>query len=226
MATVKQIVGVYSIEHISGKRYIGSSTNLKRRNKQHVRALRSGRHINSHLQSAWNKYGDDEFTFSVLLLCEIKDMLFYEQRAIDIYEAAGAGGFNKSPTAGSTFGYKHSDEYKKALSKRMTGRKLSEETKTLIGAGRIGHRHTNEAKEKIRQSKIGMKHTPETRENISAAKKGNSLSEETKRKIGLAHLGNQYNKGRKHSPEVRARVSAAVTAWWANRKQGELSSLP
>jgi len=225
MAVVTQ-TGIYSIEHISGKRYIGSSTNLSRRRTQHVSALRVGRHKNSHLQSAWNKYGGDEFTFSVLLLCGRRDLVFYEQRAIDIYEAAGAGGFNKSPTAGCTFGYKHSDEYKQFMSKRMLGRTLSEETKSLIGASSAGRMHTAEAKEKIRQSHIGLKHKLATLVKISEAKKGTSLSVETKQKIGAAHLGNQYNKGKKHSLEVRAKVSAAITSWWASRRQGELSSQP
>jgi group I intron endonuclease len=59
--------GIYSITHISsGKRYIGSSVNIKRRWNAHRSALSRKLCDNPHLQNAWTKYGKESFLFEVL----------------------------------------------------------------------------------------------------------------------------------------------------------------
>ncbi len=69
-------VGIYSIHNtISGKRYIGQSHNVEGRFEQHKDELRKGVHRNYHLQSAWDKYNEDVFAFSLLLICEEADLL-------------------------------------------------------------------------------------------------------------------------------------------------------
>lgn len=51
--------GIYQIYNpINNKRYIGSSINVERRLKEHLRNLEKNRHCNDHLQSAYNKYKD------------------------------------------------------------------------------------------------------------------------------------------------------------------------
>lgn len=51
--------GVYQIYNtVNGKRYIGSSIHIEQRFKEHLRNLRANKHVNAHLQSAWNKYGE------------------------------------------------------------------------------------------------------------------------------------------------------------------------
>lgn len=50
--------GVYVIKNnVNGKQYVGSSIDLHMRRIQHFSKLRCGKHINSHLQNAYNKYG-------------------------------------------------------------------------------------------------------------------------------------------------------------------------
>ncbi len=46
--------------------YIGSSSNLKERKKDHLRVLRKDKHHNSHLQDAYEKYGESNFEFFVI----------------------------------------------------------------------------------------------------------------------------------------------------------------
>ena len=59
--------GIYSITHIaSGRRYIGSSVNIKRRWNAHRSALNRGINDNPHLQNAWIKYGKDSFLFEII----------------------------------------------------------------------------------------------------------------------------------------------------------------
>lgn len=76
--------GAYQIQNtVSGKVYIGSSKNIEGRFRQHKTKLRSGKHQNKHLQSAWLKYGEQAFTFEVLLFCLPEHMRDYEQRLIN-----------------------------------------------------------------------------------------------------------------------------------------------
>ena len=55
---------VYSIvNNISKQRYVGQTTNYYRRKGEHLLKLRENRHPNPKLQSVWNKYGEENFTF-------------------------------------------------------------------------------------------------------------------------------------------------------------------
>lgn len=76
--------GIYQIENkINSKVYIGSSNNIKRRWQKHKALLRHNKHPNSHLQAAWNKYGEDNFIFSIIELCNIDSLLDREQYFIN-----------------------------------------------------------------------------------------------------------------------------------------------
>lgn len=70
--------GVYQIYNpINNKRYIGSSINVERRLKEHLRNLKKNTHCNVHLQSAYNKYKDvlqfqfleDGIYYSITITC-------------------------------------------------------------------------------------------------------------------------------------------------------------
>lgn len=77
--------GIYQIENkVNSKVYIGSSNNIKRRWQKHKALLRHNKHQNSHLQAAWNKYGEDNFIFSIIELCSIDSLLDREQYFINI----------------------------------------------------------------------------------------------------------------------------------------------
>ena len=59
-------IGIYKITNlINNKFYIGSSSDLKKRLYEHRRELNLGVHANKHLQSAWNKYGEENFKFEI-----------------------------------------------------------------------------------------------------------------------------------------------------------------
>lgn len=71
--TSKNLKCVYMIKNlINGKAYVGSSTCLRRRFKQHREELRGNYHKNRKLQNSWNKYKEKSFEFS--LLEEIEDV--------------------------------------------------------------------------------------------------------------------------------------------------------
>lgn len=77
--------GIYQIRCLyTGKCYIGSSEQIGNRWRQHLKALESNTHVNAKLQNAWNKYGKDQFEFTVLLeVTDGTDLLAYEQLYLD-----------------------------------------------------------------------------------------------------------------------------------------------
>jgi group I intron endonuclease len=59
--------GIYKIESITGNKiYVGQAVNIDKRIKSHKYTLIKNTHINPHLQNHFNKYGMDDFIFSVL----------------------------------------------------------------------------------------------------------------------------------------------------------------
>jgi group I intron endonuclease len=98
------ISGVYQIRNlVNGKRYVGSSINLKKREKEHIGNLKKNRHINFHLQNSWNKYGENNFIFEILEKCQSEKLLEKEQFYINLFFPE----YNICKTAGNTIGYKH-----------------------------------------------------------------------------------------------------------------------
>ena len=58
--------GIYTIACQDKRQYVGSSANIERRWVHHRDDLRAGKHHSRFLQRAWNKYGADAFTFTVV----------------------------------------------------------------------------------------------------------------------------------------------------------------
>ena len=120
--------GVYQIYNtVNSKRYIGSSIHIEQRFKEHLRNIRENKHVNAHLQSAWNKYGEHSFVFEEVELCEPDQCLKIEQEYIDYYHAADRKfGYNIDPYADHA-GNTLSEETRKKISEKAKGRKWSKE---------------------------------------------------------------------------------------------------
>ena len=66
----KKICGIYCIENlINHKKYIGQSIDIELRFKRHKNNLHHGNHDNLHLQSAWDLYGENNFEFKIIEIC-------------------------------------------------------------------------------------------------------------------------------------------------------------
>ena len=75
-----EICGIYIIINTkNGKRYVGSSINIRKRLWEHRANLRHNHHDNQHLQNAWNKYGEQSFEYSVLEVCSQEERFSREQ---------------------------------------------------------------------------------------------------------------------------------------------------
>lgn len=78
------VCGIYAIRHVaSGRRYIGSSVNVRKRCRGHWKALQAGVHHSRYLQRAWNKYGEWAFVPELIEQCEYGERVIREQVYLD-----------------------------------------------------------------------------------------------------------------------------------------------
>ncbi|MFC4776200.1 GIY-YIG nuclease family protein [Paenibacillus sp. GCM10023252] len=74
-------MGVYEIRnHIDGRRYIASSTNLAAIWTREQFTLNLGTHSNRALQADWSAYGGAAFTFSILEKLKLEDKPRFDYR--------------------------------------------------------------------------------------------------------------------------------------------------
>lgn len=65
--TIPNISGIYGIYNkASDKWYVGQAVKLRKRSKEHRQTLEGQTHSNPHLQRAFNLYGPEAFTFTIL----------------------------------------------------------------------------------------------------------------------------------------------------------------
>lgn len=132
--------GIYSIlNKRNGKIYVGQSVDCSRRLRHHRNHLRKNTHHNQHLQSSWNKYGEDAFLFGMLESCPNEKLNENEVWWINYFDSTDSEkGYNLEE--GGISDYKMSDEVKEKISTSHKGRpntishKLST-SKTLTSTG-------------------------------------------------------------------------------------------
>lgn len=133
---------IYKIENlVNGKVYIGQTVrSFKERMKHHLSLLRRGIHNNQHLQSAWNKYGENNFEFSIIETCDIEDIDKLETQWIAHYRET-TGVYNLE--SGGNTNKKLSPETRKKIAKaikslKWTGGKHPQAKKIIcINTGKI-----------------------------------------------------------------------------------------
>lgn len=102
--------GIYCITNIvNNKTYIGQTYSIKNRWYRHKNELLNNKHHNCHLQSAWNKYGSENFEFSILEYCSIDELNEKETFWIKKYDSFN-NGYNLTSGDIGCRGYKHTEE--------------------------------------------------------------------------------------------------------------------
>jgi len=159
---------IYSITFLgsTGRQYIGSAVDFRTRKLKHTGDLRRGKHCNIHLSRAFKKYGESVMSITVIEeVADKGDLIQREQCHIDMHDFKML--YNLSPTAGSMLGYKHTEETRAKLSKRV----LSEERKTQIGLQHKGKIIPEAMRVKIRDFQTGRKKSAETIKKLTAARR-------------------------------------------------------
>jgi group I intron endonuclease len=198
---------------INGKSYIG-----KRAGRLDDNYMGSGTHLNSAIQ----KYGKDNFKKAILEVCDSDDhsyereaywVEFYDAvKSPNFYNLCGGGVGTGSGENHPCYGKPLSDEHRRKISENHAGywkgKTHSDETKRKMSEVKASHKnpfygqtHTNEWKRKMSEAKKGKTHSDETKRKMSESKQ--NISDETRRKMSEAA------KGRKASDEVRKKLSEA-----------------
>lgn len=80
--------GIYKITNkIDNKVYVGSSLNLSSREYKHFWLLRKNSHDNNHLQSSFNKFGEVNFRFEIIELCNQLNLVERENYYINYFKS-------------------------------------------------------------------------------------------------------------------------------------------
>jgi len=153
---------IYSwINNVNNKTYVGSSVNLTTRLYKYF----SIKHIAKYktpIHNALLKYGFENFTLEILEYCENGiNPIEREQYYFELLKPH----YNRLEIAGSSLGFKHSDE---TLEFFKHSRKVSEDTKINLSLAATGRILTEADKKKISDARKGIKLSDETRAKISA----------------------------------------------------------
>lgn len=141
---LKNKSGIYQIRNLQdGKLYIGSTLDFKTRKNKHLNDLKQKIHVNSHLQNAYNLYGQESFVFEIIEFIKNKDKLLeYEQYWIDRFNVYNSKyGYNISKKAGRPpllRGYKFNKEHNKKISVARMGMKFTAKHIKNMSLSRLG----------------------------------------------------------------------------------------
>lgn len=155
--------GIYCIKNLStNKVYIGQALDINKRWKEHKRGLANNRHFNSHLQRAWNKYGENNFEFSILEECDKRLLEVREVYWINHYNSCDRHcGYNVK--LGGLHGGHHK-ETKIKLSEFQKTRKIHGFSSNPFG---LGSKHSEETKRKMSEQRKGQKNSSYGRKKTS-----------------------------------------------------------
>jgi group I intron endonuclease len=147
--------GIYEIRNIiTGDLYIGSTINFDERERRHYSLLRNGKHTNIFLQNAVNKYGLENFVFSILEECEPDNETLLQKETL--YIESETPRYNLMSAKCGRF--QHSEESKKKIIETLKKSFLDNPEKAkAISLRNKGRKHTEEAKKKVSLANKGKK---------------------------------------------------------------------
>lgn len=148
-----KLAGIYKIVNtVTGKCYIGSAVNISARWSLHKHQLARRVHHSTKLQRAWDKYSADVFSFEVLeAVANTEHLVVREQFWIDQLRSV-ASGYNVKPVAGSSLGFKFTEESRAKMSQIQIGRPRSLESRANQSASTRGKPKSTEHRAKLAEA--------------------------------------------------------------------------
>lgn len=216
--------GIYKITCIENNRiYVGSAKNLNKRWLRHLSDLKNNKHINIHLQRAYNKYGKDTFLFEVVEICPVDELLIREQFYLDTLnpefnigkQSSGGDNLTKNPNKEEII-----NKIKKTINDNISSM-TEEERKEKWGRGfgeknpNYGNKWTEEMREiASKREKNNINNPLKNRENktnieLYGEKKAKEISEKLS-KFASQRIGEKNHfYGKEHNEETKEKISFA-----------------
>lgn len=171
---------------INGKRYIGQTTNYKRRTNAHKSALRCGRNKNPRLQADYNK--GHVFEFEILETCQYGARLDREWHYMRAFKTLDcANGYNETSGDGSFSEDTREKIRKNQLSEKNYLKGLTGEKHPMFG--RVGEKHHRSKLKDSQRDEICIKY--------ASGRTQKSISEEYSVSIALvSHIVRKWKKNK------------------------------
>lgn len=164
--------GIYYIKNkINNKKYIGQSIHIHRRWNEHKWELNNNVHHNDYLQKSWNKYGEENFEFKIIELCDEKNLDSKESYYISLYNTMNEN-FGYNLQSGGSVNRTVSESTRVKLSEAGKKGASCRNFPTGINHHSYGKHLSDDTKEKLRQYHLGMKASDETKIKMSEQRKG------------------------------------------------------
>lgn len=219
---------IYVIENlIDGKMYVGKTTRLGKREKEHASAATRCRL----LEKAVRKYGWENFDFCIIECCpSVDEMNNRECFWIEALDTLVPGGYNL--TKGGEGGGVPSEETRERMSASAKIKIFTSAHRRNIGDAVRGEKNGNygipvvgEHRRKLSEAHKKENLSSETRLRMSLGHKGKKLTEEHKYKISLATKGkNNPRYGVKLSEEIKRKIGNSRRRDFCKRGHSMLDS--
>lgn len=197
---------LYEIKNIiNNKVYIGRTSNIKARWNRHRNELRKNKHHCIHLQRAWNKYGEENFKFSILdTKKSLEEIMELEKSYINVLDNTKLYNVSRMSSGGDLISYHpNRDEIVKHILEGVRNRwdNISQEEyekycEKYVGQNNPNYRHGYYSKkEKERRREEWNKKSNKEKYSRIPWNKGMKFencppkSEETKKKISESNKG-------------------------------------
>lgn len=212
MEDKQPIIGVYKISNkLSGRYYIGYSTNINKRFYSHRSKLKQNCHDNIFLQRAYNLDGEDNFNYDIIHVCNTED----EAKEIELQYLTDLNirnmlyNLNYNNSGGDLLTH-HPD-------KEKIRERIINSCKETMNKMTPEERRQKYGKFGERNGMYGKTHTEEIKRLNSELKKGNTyckgkkLSDETKQKLSNIRKNNYTGEdnpffGKHHTDETKEKI--------------------
>lgn len=149
------MIGIYKITYVkTGKCYVGSSIDIDKRWKSHIKNLKSKSHHSKGLQNVYNKHGLDVLKFEVIEECNVQDLRKREEYWINKCDSYFKG-FNSCRYVKEVPEY--SESHKKMISEKTKNGMNKPEIKLKMRNAKLGNCYTVKlTEEQVTEIKITL----------------------------------------------------------------------